>query len=160
MDLNGSGGPNAEPDDSGKYYDIRSFRIARFSNKSTLSCEANGGTKINDVCVVILDKNYSPLNCTLEKNSSYCEFTASTEPTVADYWAGANKACKNLGMKLPDRGTGGAIIDQSNGLLSSSAGAYWTTTSTGYGEYGGYRAGTKTQFWPQRTQYLKVFCIE
>ena len=156
VDLNGAAGPNSEPDSDGKYFDIRSFRIAKFSNVS-VSCEAKGGFKINGACIVDLGGNYAPLNCTLEKNVSYCAFLNSTEPTVTDYWAGANKACQDLGMKLPDRNTGINLINLSDGVLS---GTYFTSDRGSNGDYGGYVHQTSSIHWASRTDHHKAFCLD
>lgn len=97
VDLNGSGGPNSEPDKDGKFYDIRSFRLAKFSNAET-SCEAKGGFKVGGVCVVILT-NYEPINCAGSNPPSYCN-PLDTHWFV-DYWAGAKKACADIGLNMP-----------------------------------------------------------
>ena len=98
MDVNGFKGPNSE-ERNGKQYDIRSFKVARFST----GCAGNDISGIG--CVYQLP-SYSPIkagseemkkwdpNWTVEKVDSY----ASED----NYWAGAKKACDDIGMSLPD----------------------------------------------------------
>ena len=99
MDVNGFKGPNSEAR-NGKQYDIRSFKVARFSK----GC---AGTQIDGFGCVYQLPSYSPIkagsdemkkwdpNCTTEKVGSY---NASRD----NYWAGAKKACDDIGMSLPD----------------------------------------------------------
>ena len=119
MDVNGKDGPNAEADKGGKYYDIRSFKIASFSEGS--SCEEKGGFIVEDMCVVDIGTNYKYLDCTQAKNADYCTF----KNTAIDYWAGGKKACHDIGMSMPDKDHGNALVSHSNGQLS---GFYYTTS--------------------------------
>ena len=83
MDVNGKKGPNSETLDN-KYNDIRSFKAARFGG-----CDV----KISGVgCVVNLGTSYSCVNESPFTNNDNC-------------WAGAKKACADIGMSLPDKGT-------------------------------------------------------
>ena len=91
-DINGVKGPNKQDDD-----------IIRF-NEGSLA-DGCSGTRYNDKCVVNLKNNYTALNCSTENSASsdykkYC----GTKPSglVNDTWAGANKACLDRGMTLPD----------------------------------------------------------
>ena len=99
MDVNGFKGPNSEAR-NGKQYDIRSFKVAKFSK----GC---AGNDISGVGCVYQLPSYSPIkagsdemkkwdpNWTTEKVGSY----ASRD----NYWAGAKKACDDIGMSLPDK---------------------------------------------------------
>lgn len=122
-----------------------------------LACKVCQGSKINEACVVDLGTNYVPLNCTLEKYAKYCDLKNENEPTMTDYWAGANKACQDLGMALPDLGTGNNLIKLSNGSLS---GNYWVSDSAGGGPYGGYKKVTNSGYGILRTGAYKVFCVK
>jgi len=103
MDVNGFRGPNSETR-NGKLYDIRSYQTARFSKGDacpTGAIETSEGT----VCNM---GTPTPINCTTSNRSSedykYC-LQNYTDPSgwAADYWAGARKACDQIGMTLPDK---------------------------------------------------------
>lgn len=96
MDVNGASAPNAETTDSGEYNDIRSFRVASFSNSG---CQ---GTVINGVCVVNLGTSYPSVNCANGNNPEFCTL-GNINSTAFDYQAGARKACQDLGMRLPNK---------------------------------------------------------
>ena len=89
MDVNGFKGPNSEAR-NGKQYDIRSFKVARFSK----GC---AGTQIDGIGCVYVLPSYSPLDTTKEENKKFDKY-AERE----NYLAGAKKACDDLGMSLPD----------------------------------------------------------
>ena len=89
MDVNGFRGPNSEPR-NGKQYDIRSFNVARFSK----GC---AGNEIKGIGCVYQLPSYSPLDTTKEENKKYDSKYASPN----NYWAGAKKACDEVGMSLP-----------------------------------------------------------
>ena len=94
MDVNGGTGPNQEPSNNGEYYDIRPFKIALFF---FFYCT---GFKVNGACVVDLGTSYDSINCTYEENLQYCSPMKNSSFSI-DYWAGAKKACMDLGMKMP-----------------------------------------------------------
>ena len=142
VDLNGSGGPNAEVDNDGKYYDIRSFRIARFSNADA-SCESKGGFKVNGVCVVVLGTNYNPISCAdTSKNAEYC--TPYTNGSPFDYYGGGRKACADLGLSMPSAAVIIGLFQTDNDNLSSlNRDVYFTTTFISNQPSGAcYTAGT------------------
>lgn len=85
MDVNGKKGPNSETIDN-KYHDIRSFKAARFS-KGCAGIEVAGIG-----CVVNLGTSYDCISEAPYTNNNNC-------------WAGAKKACDDIGMSLPDKGT-------------------------------------------------------
>ena len=96
MDVNGFKGPNSEAR-NGKQYDIRSFKVAKFST----GC---AGNDINGFGCVYQLPSYSPIKEGSEevdkwdpnwKNSGYSSYD--------NYWAGAKKACEDIGMSLPDK---------------------------------------------------------
>ena len=85
MDVNGGKGPNSETRDN-KYYDIRSFKAARFSK----GC---AGLDIPGIgCVVNLGTSFECISEEPYTNNDNC-------------WAGAKKACSDIGMSLPDLST-------------------------------------------------------
>ena len=95
MDVNGKTGPNAENDIEGHYYDIRSFRTATFTAQACA-----GGIVIDKICVVDLGLDYNAVDCTNEENIEYCKPVMSS-PLFLDFWAGGNKACDDIGLKMP-----------------------------------------------------------
>ena len=127
MDVNGFKGPNSEAR-NGKQYDIRSFKVAKFSK----GC---AGNEIKGFGCVYQLPSYSPIkggseemkkwdpNWTAEKVGSY----ASRD----NYWAGAKKACDDIGMSLPDKSKLKSIYeagkkDSSLGLPTS--GWFWSSS--------------------------------
>lgn len=116
MDVNGTQGPNAETDENGNYYDIRSFKAASFS---TAGCQ---GFKIGTVCVVDLGTNYSPINC---NNESFAKYCGRNSGYSLDYWAGAQKACDDIGMELPNRDNAKSLF---TGAEDKFSGYYWTSS--------------------------------
>ena len=102
MDVNGFKGPNSEAR-NGKQYDIRSFKVAKFSK----GC---AGNEIKGVGCVYQLPSFSPIkagtddmkkwdpNWTAEKLGRYSYFASED-----NYWAGAKKACNDIGMSLPDK---------------------------------------------------------
>ena len=91
MDVNGFKGPNSEAR-NGKQYDIRSFKVAKFSK----GCAGNDISGLG--CVYQLP-SYSPLDASKEENKKYDSKYAYSN----NYWAGAKKACDDIGMSLPDK---------------------------------------------------------
>ena len=107
MDVNGFKGPNSEAR-NGKQYDIRSFKVARFSKDCA-------GAKLGNTCYTPL-ASFSPIkagdpemekwdpkwnsdSCVIPK--SYSNGGGSLCKNFDNYWAGAKKACSDLGMSLP-----------------------------------------------------------
>ena len=104
MDVNGFKGPNSEAR-NGKQYDIRSFKVARFSK----GC---AGNEIKGVGCVYQLPSYSPIKAGSDDmkkwdpkwNSDSCEWYYGRMCKIEDnYWAGAKKACDDIGMSLPDK---------------------------------------------------------
>ena len=104
MDVNGFKGPNSEAR-NGKQYDIRSFKVAKFSK----GC---AGNEIKGIGCVYQLPSYSPIkagsdemkkwdpNWTAEKIASSGNYASWA--SLDNYWAGAKKACDDIGMSLPD----------------------------------------------------------
>ena len=127
MDVNGFKGPNSEAR-NGKQYDIRSFKVAKFSK----GCAGNDISGFG--CVYVLPsysqikpgsdemKKWDP-NWTTEKVGSWA--------SRGNYWAGAKKACDDIGMSLPDKSKLESIYkagkkDSSLGLPTS--GLFWSSS--------------------------------
>lgn len=94
MDVNGADGPNQEADLNGNYYDIRSFKTATFTPGA-----CPGGVKAANYCLTELGMDYEAYDCVNKpKGNTYCLMGY-----LENYWAGANMACTEIGMKLPSR---------------------------------------------------------
>ena len=94
MDVNGFKGPNSEAR-NGKQYDIRSFKVAKFST----GC---AGNEIKGVGCVYQLPSYSPIKAgdpEMDKWDPNWNKTSS----APNYWAGAKKTCAEQGMSLPDK---------------------------------------------------------
>lgn len=109
MDVNGKKGPNSETRDN-KYYDIRSFKTARFSK----GC---AGVDIPGIgCVVNLGTSY---DCIIE-----APYTSAN-----NCWAGAKKACADRGMSLPDKDTLLSICNKKSEYPElPQAGWFWSSS--------------------------------
>ena len=124
MDVNGFKGPNSEAR-NGKQYDIRSFKVAKFSK----GC---AGNEIKGFGCVYVLPSYSPIKAGSEEmdkwdpNWKYSGFSSND-----NYWAGAKKACDELGMSLPDKSKLKSLYvagkkDSSLGLPTS--GWFWSSS--------------------------------
>ena len=128
VDVNGSSGPNAETDEGETSHDIRSFKRASFSAVSV--CE---GYKINGACFVDLGV-VAPISCVEGVNTEYCLTSdGNNSGYLFDYWAGANKACDDIGMSLvPASILLNDLIKQHIGEEGvPNSGWYWTSTTRG-----------------------------
>ena len=98
MDVNGFKGPNSEAR-NGKQYDIRSFKVARFSKGCV-------GKDINGIGCIQQLASYSPIKAGSDEVTKWDpNWTTEKVGTWAqddNYWAGAKKACDDIGMSLPD----------------------------------------------------------
>ena len=100
MDVNGFKGPNSEAR-NGKQYDIRSFKVAKFSK----GC---AGNDINGIGCVYQLPSFSPIKAGSEEMKKWdpnwtAEKVGSYNASSDNYWAGAKKACDDIGMSLPDK---------------------------------------------------------
>ena len=96
MDVNGFKGPNSEAR-NGKQYDIRSFKVAKFSK----GC---AGKDINGIGCVYRLPSYSPIKAGSEEMDKWDpKWNKSSYASRDNYWAGAKKACDDIGMSLPDK---------------------------------------------------------
>ena len=158
MDVNGFKGPNSEAR-NGKQYDIRSFKVAKFSK----GCAGNDISGIG--CVYQLP-SYSPIKAGSEEMKKWDpKWTAENVGSWAsydNYWAGAKKACDDIGMSLPDKSKLKSIYeagkkDSSLGLPTS--GWFWSSSEdfadAAYDVYfyDGVTYGLKNY------SYLEVLCV-
>ena len=102
MDVNGFKGPNSEAR-NGKQYDIRSFKVAKFSK----GC---AGNEIKGIGCVYVLPSYSPIKAGSDEMKKWdpnwtAEKVGSYRVGNDNYWAGAKKACDDIGMSLPDKST-------------------------------------------------------
>ena len=96
MDVNGFKGPNSEAR-NGKQYDIRSFKVARFSK----GC---AGNEIKGVGCVYVLPSYDPIKGGSEEMKKWDpNWNKEGVSHIDNYWAGAKKACDDIGMSLPDK---------------------------------------------------------
>ena len=130
MDVNGFKGPNSEAR-NGKQYDIRSFKVARFSK----GC---AGVEVPNIGCVYQLPSYSPIKAGSEEmdkwdpkwNSESCTilFEGSCK-TRDNYWAGAKKACDDIGMSLPDYPKLQRIYRKKNSSLGlPTSGRFWSSS--------------------------------
>ena len=124
MDVNGFKGPNSEAR-NGKQYDIRSFKVAKFSK----GC---AGNTIDGIGCVYQLPSYSPIKAGSDEMDKYDPNWNKTAFASEDnYWAGAKKACDDIGMSLPDKSKLQSIYeagqkDSSLGLPTS--GWFWASS--------------------------------
>ena len=123
MDVNGFKGPNSEAR-NGKQYDIRSFKVARFSK----GC---AGVEVPSIGCVYVLPSYSPIKGrskemrTLDSNWVNAGFGM-----YDNYWAGAKKACAELEMSLPDTSKLKRIYAEmeKNPSLGIPTGFFWSSS--------------------------------
>ena len=135
MDVNGFKGPNSEAR-NGKQYDIRSFKVAKFSK----GC---AGNEIKGFGCVYQLPSYSPIKAGSEEMDKWDPKWNTTRWKGYDnYWAGAKKTCAEQGMSLPDKSKLLSLYeagkkDSSLGLPTS--GWLWSSSEysadTAYGVY-------------------------
>ena len=124
MDVNGFKGPNSEAR-NGKQYDIRSFKVAKFSK----GCAGNDISGIG--CVYQLP-SFSPIKAGSDEMDKWDpKWNKSRYASYDNYWAGAKKACEEQGMSLPDKSKLKSIYeagkkDSSLGLPTS--GLFWSSS--------------------------------
>ena len=129
MDVNGFKGPNSEAR-NGKQYDIRSFKVAKFSK----GC---AGNEIKGIGCVYQLPSYSPIKAGSDEMDKYDPKWNTTSWKGEDnYWAGEKKACDELGMSLPDKSKLQSLYEQSKkdpSLGLPTSGWFWSSSE--------YRAG-------------------
>ena len=156
MDVNGFKGPNSEAR-NGKQYDIRSFKVARFSK----GC---AGNDINGIACVYVLPSYSPIKAGSTDMDKYDPKWNATEYANRDnYWAGAKKACDDIGMSLPDKSKLQSLYeagkkDSSLGLPTS--GWFWSSVERDVNDaYGVYFNDGLTHYTFKGGLTSRVLCV-
>ena len=125
MDVNGFKGPNSETR-NGKQYDVRSFKVAKFSK----GC---AGNDINGVGCVYQLPSYSPIKDGSEDIKKY-DYKWG-KGWGDNYWAGAKKACNELGMSIPDKSTLQSLSKKTTAekqqLGLPISGCFWSSSEDG-----------------------------
>ena len=110
MDVNGAKGPNMETT-ADRVGDIRTFKAAKFGNDCP-SVTLNG--KIKGMCVVNLGKSYTCISEAPYTNKNNC-------------WAGAKKACSDIGMSLASRSDLNTIYAHKGESGVPTSGWFWSS---------------------------------
>ena len=156
MDVNGFKGPNSEAR-NGKQYDIRSFKVAKFSK----GC---AGNDINGIGCVYQLPSYSPIKAGSDEMDKWDPNWNKTGWKDDDnYWAGAKKACDDIGMSLPDKSKLKSLYEASkkdSSLGLPTDGWLWSSsecisTNEGYG-VNFYSGSTSDAY---KFDDFKVLCV-
>ncbi len=110
FDVSGSSNPNKYGTDeaSNKWKDIRGVNI---------SIKVGGD--------ILILGSYSPINCyNSATDKKYCGTQSSNK--YEDYWAGAQKACAEQGMRLPTTDELRALYYDKSWTQKPASGSYWT----------------------------------
>ncbi len=160
MDVNGFKGPNSEAR-NGKQYNIRSFKVARFSK----GCAGNDISGFG--CVYQLP-SYSPIKAGSEEMKKWdpnwtAEKVGSYFASKDNYWSGAKKACDDIGMSLPDKSKLQSIYkagkkDSSLGLPTDCW--FWSSSedSAGRAYYVYFDGGGASTYYKGNSD-AKVMCV-
>ena len=155
MDVNGFKGPNSEAR-NGKQYDIRSFKVAKFSK----GCSGND---INGIGCVYPLPSYSPIEPGTDDMKKWDPKYDAAGYTYDNYWAGAKKACDDIGMSLPDKSKLYSLYeagkkDSSLGLPTD--GWFWASSeSDARYAYFVYFGNGYTHDDVKNINAMKVFCV-
>ncbi len=158
MDVNGFKGPNSEAR-NGKQYDIRSFKVAKFSK----GC---AGVEVPNIGCVYQLPSYSPIKGGSDEMKKWDpKYDAASYASLDNYWAGAKKACDDIGMSLPDISKLESIYkagkkDSSLGLPTSG----WFWSSSEYGTNVAYLVGfwffsSQTEHYAKFSSGYEVLCV-
>ena len=124
MDVNGFKGPNSEAR-NGKQYDIRSFKVAKFSK----GC---AGIDVPNIGCVYQLPSWSPIKAGTDDMKKWDpKYDALLHYPYDNYWAGIKKACDDIGMSLPELSKllsirEASIKDSSLGLPTD--GYFWSSS--------------------------------
>ena len=111
---------NASPNVYGETKDIRGINIA-LDFGSGVECTG----RANGKCILDLGNNFSPIDCSVSPQDSYC---MSDSDRTNDYWAGAMKACGELGMTLPSSNEAVELQEAAIAAGFLTQDSYWTST--------------------------------
>jgi len=157
MDVNGFKGPNSEAR-NGKQYDIRSFKVARFSK----GC---AGNEIKGLGCVYQLPSYSPIKAGSDEMDKWDPNWNKTEYASYDnYWAGAKKACDDIGMSLPDKSKLQSLAKKTTAekeqLGLPTSGWFWSSSESNADiAYGVYFYDGGTGYDLKYYSYGKVLCV-
>ena len=161
MDVNGFKGPNSEAR-NGKQYDIRSFKVARFSK----GCAGNNISGFG--CVYQLP-SYSPIKVGSDEikkwDPNWTADKAGEWPAHFDnYWAGAKKACDELGMSLPNKSKLLSLYEagkKDSRLGLPTSGWFWSSSErNGLYAYGvSFDNGTTKEKSRKSSDDFNVLCV-
>ena len=155
MDVNGFKGPNSEAR-NGKQYDIRSFKVAKFSK----GC---AGIDVPNIGCVYQLPSWSPIKAGTDDMKKWDpEYDAVGYP-YDNYWAGIKKACDYIGMSLPDKSKLKSIYeaakkDSSLGLPTD--GYFWSSSEVNFSNasYMNFTNGD-TNYHNKFLNFFKVLCV-
>ena len=159
MDVNGFKGPNSEAR-NGKQYDIRSFKVAKFSK----GC---AGNTIDGIGCVYVPPSYSPIKAGSDEMDKWDPTWNKTgQPSEDNYWAGAKKACEEQGMSLPDSSKLANLARKTTAekeqLGLPTSGYVWSSSEDGFGYAWfvsfGPRVGDTYAYWKSESRN-KVLCV-
>ena len=157
MDVNGFKGPNSEAR-NGKQYDIRSFKVAKFSK----GC---AGNDINGIGCVYVLPSFSPIKAGSDEMKKWDPKWNTTDWKGYDnYWAGAKKACDDIGMSLPDKSKLQSLYEQSKkdpSLGLPTSGWFWSSSEgNAYDAYAVYfHGGYTSSYYKYHNSLNKVLCV-
>ena len=155
MDVNGFKGPNSEAR-NGKQYDIRSFKVARFSK----GC---AGNNINGFGCVYQLPSYSPIKGGSEEIKKWDPKFVNAD-SYDNYWAGAKKACDDIGMSLPDESKLKSLAKKTTAekeqLGLPTSGKFWSSSEQGpYSAYKIFFDDGATGIDVKYAELNKVLCV-
>ncbi len=156
MDVNGFKGPNSEAR-NGKQYDIRSFKVAKFST----GC---AGNDINGIGCIYPLPSYSPIKAGSDEMDKYDPKWNTTTGWKGydNYWAGAKKACEEQGMSLPDKSKLESLAKKTTAekeqLGLPTDGLFWSSEDiVGGAYYVNFSNGNTASY--LKLNGLKVLCV-
>ena len=122
MDVNGFKGPNSEAR-NGKQYDIRSFKVAKFSK----GC---AGVEVPNIGCVYELPSFSPIKAGTDDMKKWDPKYDALGYPYDNYWAGAKKACDDIGMSLPDKSKLQSIYKagKKDSSLGFFPGVFWSSS--------------------------------
>ena len=127
---------------------------------SGIQCTTIG--KYSEYCIVDFGTNYESVNCSKAGyNEEYCENYSGQVSAFAtkNYWAGANKICKDNGMRLPSGTELGDMYNMKTlgveGIPAS--GSYASTDTAKHG--GGLNFETGSNIWKNGGYQFNVLCV-
>ena len=159
MDVNGFKGPNSEAR-NGKQYDIRSFKVAKFSK----GC---AGVEVPNIGCVYQLPSWSPIKAGDPEMGKWDpNWKNWNNPYYSDldnYWAGIKKACDDIGMSLPELSKLQSIYqagkkDSSLGLPTD--GYFWSSSEVNEANasYMNFTNGD-TNYYNKFLNFFDVLCV-